>query len=136
MVSNPFDNLTYFVIDFDSIPSGWSHQEKRNSRKRVNRGVGQQSNAQSHLNTWHRKDAPTVFDEDDNLTQTAGKVLYRLDALNYANEDELIDAVIAEIADELGKTINAVTQKVEVTIIGGQQDALDYLVANKVAWGE
>ena len=136
MPSAIFDNLTYFIVDYSSIPSGWSHQERRDSRKRVNRGIGQQDNPQSHMNTNHRRDAETLYDAEGVLTQTADKALYRIDATSYADEFDLIDAVIAEIADELNKTINAVSQKVAVTVLGNQQDMLAHLAANKAAWGE
>lgn len=129
-----FDALTYFVVDYDNIPSGWSNQEKRNSRKRVDRGVGKQNDPQPHLNTLHRPDVKTLFDGEGVLAQTAGKAMFRVDT--GLSDAALIDAVIAEIADELGKTINAVEQKVSVTVIGGQQDANDHIDANPAAWGE
>ncbi len=132
-MSNPFDDLTYFIVDYSSIPSGWSHQERRDSRKRVNRSVGLQSNVQPHLKTEHRKDAPTLFDAEGALIQTADKALFHTSNLT---DQEIVDNTIAEIADELNKTIQAVTQKIEITILGNQQDMLNYLAANKENWGE
>lgn len=134
-MANPFEHLTYVEIDYTAIPSGWTNQEKRDSRKRVNRSVGEQS-TNSHLDTGHRKYPATIFDEEGELTQTADRALFRIDARQYADEQELIDTIIAEIADELGKTIQAVSQKVSIAIIGGQQEALDHIAANKAAWGE
>lgn len=129
-----FDGLIYFVVDYDNIPSGWSNQEKRDSRKRVNRGVGKQNKPQPHLNTVHRLDVKTIFDDEGVLTQTAGKAMFRVDT--DMTDAELIDAVIAEMADELDKTINAVEQKVSVTVIGGQAGAIAHINANPASWGE
>jgi hypothetical protein len=133
-MSSPFDGLTFVVIDYSAIPSGWSNQEKRDSRKRVNRGVGNQSNVQPHTKTHHRQDLPTLYDDVSEITQTANKALYSMDW--NGTGQELIDLMIAEIADELNKTELAVSQKLEITIVGNWVDAIDYIAANKVAWGE
>ncbi|KKM73952.1 hypothetical protein LCGC14_1405320 [marine sediment metagenome] len=135
MPSAIFDDLTYFTVSI-LIPNGWTHQERRDSRKRVNRGIGQQNNPQPHMNTNHRRDIATLYDDKGALIQTANKALYRVDARSYADELDLINAVIAEITDELKKTTNAVTQKVQVTVLGNQTDTLAYLAANKADWGE
>lgn len=134
-MANPFEYLTYVEIDYTAIPSGWTNQEKRDSRKRVNRSVGEQS-TQSHMDTGHRKYPATIFDEEGTVTQTADRALFRIDARRYTDEQELITAIATEIADELGKTIQAVLQKVSIVIIGGIQAALDHIAAHKAAWGE
>jgi hypothetical protein len=134
-----FDNLTYLVVDLESIPSGWTNQEKSNSRKRVNLGIGRHNQQQSHLNTCNCTDLPTLFEDDENpdvITQTAGRMMYRLDATQYANEQELIDVVAAEIADELGKTVQAVKAQAEIYIVGGQQESIAEKDNNPEKWNE
>ncbi len=134
MPSAIFDGLTYFIVDWESMPSGWTKTEKRNARKRINRSVGKQGDPQTHLNTWHRKDLATVIDGQGVITQTANKSLQRADT-NMADQ-EIIDKVNAEAADELGKDINAVKQQQEVTVLGNQQAMLDHIAANKARYGE
>ncbi len=135
-MGNEFEDLIYLVIDFDSIPSGWSNQEKRDSRKHVNSSIGEQSNIVSQLKTGHRKDIVTVLDEElpETIVQTAGKALFRI--YTDLSNTKLKNAIYAAIADKLNKTVNAVKQKVEIIILGNQEAMLAYLAANKEKWGE
>lgn len=145
-MSNPFDGLIYVEGDWIKIPSGLSNRLMRKNRKHLVGAVGKQNSHQSHLNTWHRKDMPTVFDDEGEIVQTAGKALYRVDMSQYADEQALIDHIYDEIIIDLNDDdeytnnppfpIGIVRAKIKVTIIGNQQETNDHIAANKSDWGE
>lgn len=132
---SPFATSRRIEIDATSIPSGWSNQEKRNGRKRVTRSVGRQSTVAPQLKTHERKDLPTAYDDEGELTQTANKWIVAVEPDGLTDE-QIIDAMITEMADDLGKTVQAVETKVAFTVIGDWIDCKDYIAANKAEWGE
>lgn len=132
-MSNPFDGLTYMAGAFD-LPPGWKKTEDRMARKAVVAGVGKHGQKQEHLNSAHRRNKATLFDDDGELIQTADMALYRFDT--DLSDYDLMEQAYQEIALAVQRDINAVKQHIEFEVIGGQQDALDMLAANPVAWGE
>ncbi len=78
--------------------------------------------------------------------QTAGKALYRVAMSQYADEQALVNHIYDEIENDLNDDdeyinnppfpIGIVRAKIKVTIIGNQQEAIDYIAANKSDWGE
>jgi hypothetical protein len=61
-MSNPFDNVDYWVIS--EVPIGWTNSQRHNAQKTMRNGIGIQSNTQPHLRTELRPITPTQFDED------------------------------------------------------------------------
>ncbi len=129
--SNEFDDLIYFEIGFN-LPTGWEKQEERRARKSVDRGVGGQSNVAPHLKTGHMQNKKTRFDEDGNVIDTADFAIYRT--------TEKVGQIIAKsenaMAAEIDKPIAAIGEHSTIVILGGQQEMLDHIAANKVRYGE
>lgn len=130
-ISNEFDDLIYFEIGFN-LPTGWEKQEERRARKSVDRGVGGQSNVAPHLKTGHMQNKKTRFDEDGNVIDTADFAIYRT--------DEPVGQIVAKaenrMSEEIDKPISAIRQHTSIVILGGQQEMLDHIEANKARYGE
>ncbi len=129
--SNEFDDLIYFEIGFNQ-PNGWEKQEERRARKSVDRGVGGQSNIVPYLKTGHMQNKKTRRDEDGNVIDTADFAIYRT--------DEPVGQIIAKsentMSAEIDKPIATIRQHTSIVILGGQQEMLDHIAANKVRYGE
>ena len=130
-VSNEFDDLIYFEIGFNQ-PNGWEKQEERRARKSVDRGVGGQSNVATHLKTGHMKNKKTRFDEDGNVIDTADFAIYRTDE----SAGQIIAKAENAMSAEIGKPLSAIREHSAIVILGGQQEMLDHIAANKARYGE
>ena len=135
--------LTWVVVDYEDIPSALNNRHKRKNRKHLNAVLCQQSSMQPHLKTHHRKDQQTLLDEDGNVTQTANKAMYCLDARQYADEEEMIDDIYVQINADLDNDEKPrpfppgiVKSKVNVFVVGGWQPTLDYIAEHAEEWGE
>lgn len=130
-ISNEFDDLIYFEVGFN-LPTGWEKQEERRARKSVDHGVGGQSNTVPHLKTGHMQNKKTQRDEDGNVIDTADFAIYRT--------TEKVGQIIAKaentMSEEIGKPISAIRQHTSIVILGGQQEMIDHIAANKARYGE
>ena len=130
-ISNEFDDLIYFEIGFN-LPTGWKKQEERRARKSVNYGVGEQSNTVPHLKTGHMQNKKTRRDEDSNVIDTADYAIYR----TTEPPGQIIAKDEKTMSAEIGKPISAIRQHTSIVILGGQQEMIDHIEANKARYGE
>jgi hypothetical protein len=123
-----------FVELILDLPTGWEKQQERAARKCIDVNVGKRNDRREHLNTCHRKNMVTLFDDEGVLTQTANRSMHRVDT--DLNDADLVEEFYAQIAYELDKTVDAVKIKVSVAVIGDQYDAMAHIDINKVAYNE
>ena len=130
-ISNEFDDLVYVEIHIHT-PTGWEKQEERRARKSVDHGIGGQSNVAPHLKTGHRRNKKTQFDEDGNVIDTADFAIYHTDE----PPGQIIAKAENTMSEEIGKPVSAIRQHTSIVILGGQQEMIDHIEANKARYGE
>ena len=117
---DPLAIYIYVKVDWDGAPSGWEIALMRSSRKNLDKSVSKHHSRKTEYNTVHTKDKETLFNEEGELIQTAGKATYR----TILQEAQAVDIFYKELSEDTGTPEQVLRIKVLITLVGNHQAAL------------